>query len=323
MATPTIPNTTQPVWPAGRPGRFADLVSSDAGARAPVALLGLPDDLGVRLNGGRPGAAQGPRAFREALARYGVADPSGWNWPKVFDAGDVTPAPGNDAAALASTHQRVQAAARALCDAGYFPIAIGGGHDLTLAFVRGVLESRVAGGKKDKPAGINFDAHLDVRPEPGSGMAMRALLESGLVRQIQNRGLNRLTASAAHIDWFEKHGGKLMGHEPPSSRSDFSGGDVPSESWRETPTGAFFATFDLDVLDASHAPGVSAMNPSGWSASLLERWALAVASDRDLICADIMELNPAVDEGGRTARLAAHLFLTLLRGLSASGRLRA
>ena len=30
-------------------------------------------------------------------------------------------------------------------------------------------------------------------------------------------------------------------------------------------------------------------------------------------CFDIMELNPAFDPDGRTARLAAHLFLSFLR----------
>jgi arginase family enzyme len=35
-----------------------------------------------------------------------------------------------------------------------------------------------------------------------------------------------------------------------------------------------------------------------------------------LKCFDIMELNPLCDESGRTARLAAHLFLTFLRGYS-------
>ena len=42
---------------------------------APLGLIGLPDDLGVRLNGGRPGAAAGPAALRVALERLGWPDP--------------------------------------------------------------------------------------------------------------------------------------------------------------------------------------------------------------------------------------------------------
>jgi formiminoglutamase len=319
-----FPHTTQAPWPTGRPGRFAELIRTTPDSGTRVALLGLPDDLGVRLNGGRPGAAQGPRAFRDALARYGVAEPAGWQWPGIVDAGDVTPAPGNDTAALHATHRRVSDATRAICDAGLFPIAVGGGHDLTLAFVRGVLEHRSAKAPNDPISGVNFDAHLDVRPEPGSGMAMRALLESGRVRRIQCRGLNRLTASAAHVDWFEKNGGRIFsGATEPANRENTSGGDVAEDPSRETPAGPFFATFDLDVLDAAHSPGVSAMNPCGWTPDLLEAWVRTVGGDRGLLCADFMELNPSVDEGGRTARLAAHLFLVLLRALATRGRFRA
>ena len=90
-----------------------------------VAVLGIPDDEGVRLNNGRLGAKDGPRALREALAKYGVSEPEGFEWPRIFDAGDVQP--GKD---IHETHDRVTAATAAILDHGLFPIAIGGGHDL-------------------------------------------------------------------------------------------------------------------------------------------------------------------------------------------------
>lgn len=89
-----------------------------------MGLIGLADDLGVRLNSGRPGAKGGPSAFRAALARYGSSDAA---WPGVFDAGDVDPAPGDDAAALDRTHARVTEAVAALLDAGLLPVGVGGG----------------------------------------------------------------------------------------------------------------------------------------------------------------------------------------------------
>jgi hypothetical protein len=77
-----FPHTTPGVWPDGiDPGRFAAHVHQALPAACRVAMIGLADDLGVRLNGGRPGAREGPRAFRAALARYGVAHPDGWEWP--------------------------------------------------------------------------------------------------------------------------------------------------------------------------------------------------------------------------------------------------
>src|SRR5687767_8945741 len=67
---PMLPHTTPPSWPADLPPtRFAAQIRTDSAEGCAIALLGLPDDLGVRLNGGRPGAAEGPTAFLAALAR--------------------------------------------------------------------------------------------------------------------------------------------------------------------------------------------------------------------------------------------------------------
>ena len=107
---------TQPaIWPTRRPGRFVDNVRDDAQG-CKVALLGLPDDTGVRLNFGRAGAQDGPTAFRAALSSFGASFDALRQQrleTLVFDAGDVLPAPGDDEAALFETHRRVEAAAHA------------------------------------------------------------------------------------------------------------------------------------------------------------------------------------------------------------------
>lgn len=298
-----FPNTSAAVWPAISQGRFASNIQCDSLAGCRVALLGLPDDLGVKLNNGRPGAAQGPRAFRDALARYGVSDPVGWNWPKVFDAGDVLPSPGTDAAALTETHRRISESSKAIVQAGLFPIAIGGGHDLTFAFVRGVLDGL---GLIGKAAGLYFDAHLDVRETAGSGMPFRKLCEECGVKRLHLHGYSPFVNSREQFAWFQSHGGRL---DPLATDSD-------SIQVDPLPTGDLFVSFDLDVFDGGIAPGVSAQNPMGKNAAELMPHVRAAGASLRVRCFDIMELNPAVDEGGRTARLAAHVFLTFLRGLS-------
>ena len=60
------------------------------------------------------------------------------------------------------------------------------------------------------------------------------------------------------------------------------------------------------------SPGVSALNPAGWTVRDAEAWVRACGADPRVRCFDIMELNPAHDPDGRTARVAAHLFLTFL-----------
>ncbi len=269
-----------------------------------VALIGLADDTGVRLNGGRVGAAGGPAAFRAALGRYGVQEPANWIYPKVFDAGDVIPAAGHSEASVLETHGRVFEAVSALLDLGLFPIGIGGGHDLTLPLVHAVS-------KRHAPmTGVYFDAHLDVRPGVGSGMAFRRLVEDCGVRELNVFGLSKMVNAREHVEWFEKNGGRIhAGHEELQGlESCLDGGGRPRHT--------VFASFDLDVIDAGHAPGVSALNPAGWTAREAERAVFACGAAEAVKCFDIMELNPVHDEQGRTARIAAHLFLTFLRGFA-------
>jgi formimidoylglutamase len=285
-----------------------------------VALLGLPDDEGVRLNSGRPGAKDGPRALRAALAAYGVAAPDGFQWPRVFDAGDVTP--GND---IQETHARVTEATAAILQSGLFPIAVGGGHDLTFPFVRAVAsgfrpmqdthrtESPQDGGVPTKGAahslaGVYFDAHLDVRASVGSGMPFRSLVEHCGVHELHVMGLNAFANTHEHMDWFRTHGGHV--HQV---KTGAAAPGMPVQLPTQHPC---FVSFDMDVLDASVAPGVSAINPCGWSVAQAEPWVMAAGRNERVKCFDIMELNPAYDQEGRTARVAAHLLLTFLRGFA-------
>lgn len=304
-----IPHTTPGTWPSSiNPARFAAHIHAvPVGCR--VAILGMPDDLGVRLNHGRPGAAQGPRAFRDALARYGVADPApaaGFTaYPKVYDAGDIIPAHGSGEDALHETHRRISEAAAEIARLGMIPVGIGGGHDLTYALVRGVISA-----SPGNWSGIYFDAHLDVRDTVGSGMPFRRLVEDCGVRTLHVHGLNPLVNTREHTDWFRSRGGSVRNAAP---RSRMPGDDQHDD---DLPPGHVFASFDLDVIDAAFAPGVSALNPAGWTPAQAAAWVDAVGLSPRVRCFDLMELCPPHDESGRTARLAAHLFLTFLRAVS-------
>lgn len=283
-----IPHTFSPEWPAKIPAdRFAATIRVDSPEDCEIALLGLADDTGVKLNHGRPGAAGGPAAFRAALAKYGANLPE---LPFVFDAGDVRPG-----RTLEETHERVTASTSALLERGLLPVAIGGGHDLTFPFVRAVAT------RFPRPTGLYFDAHLDVRETPGSGMPFRKLVEECGVPALHLHGFRPLVNSREHSDWFTAHGGRTW---PDDAAVTLPGG------------GDLFVSFDLDVLDAAHAPGVSAINPAGWTVREAEAWVAACGAEPRVRCFDLMELNPDFDHSGRTARVAAHLFLTFLQGFA-------
>jgi formimidoylglutamase len=285
-----VPHTTPPRQLSTNAGRFASGIRNGSAEGCSIALLGIPDDTGVRLNHGRPGAAEGPEALRSALAAYGARDPVGPAWPTVYDAGDIVPG-----VTLAETHARVTTAAAALVDAGLFPIAIGGGHDLTFPFVRAVASRFPA-----LRGGVYFDAHLDVRAEDGSGMPFRRLVEHCGITQLHVHGLDVLSNTREHTTWFAAHGGRI----DPFTHED---------AW---PEGELFVSLDLDVIDQAYAPGVSAMNPAGWSPATAEAWVCAAGKCDRVRCFDIMELSPPHDDHGRTARLTARLLLAFLRGFS-------
>jgi len=298
MPNLALPHCQPAKYPAGMPtARFASTIRTESPDGCPIALLGMPDDLGVRLNNGRPGAKDGPKAIREALSRYGVAEQFLCDLPRVFDAGDVVPAEGDDARSLTQTHDRVSAAAENLARAGMLVIGLGGGHDLTYALARGVWRAQ---GQKKMP-GVYFDAHLDVRETPGSGMSFRKLLEEGIASTVRIVGFNPLVNQREHAEWFLARACTIAPHgSDPLGGIDTEGG---------------FVSVDIDAIDMSSAPGVSAPNPSGLPprdvAAALEKF----GQFYNLRCLDIMELSPPHDEGGRTARLAAHLLLSFLRGV--------
>lgn len=317
-----LPHTRPGLWPDTRADRFAAAIRRDTHDGARVALLGLPDELGVRLNAGRPGASQGPTAVRRALASFGTA----WDGAEarpldvgVFDAGDVTPAPGNDANALLETHRRVTDTALGLHQRGLIVLAIGGGHDLTLPTVRAM--SMHAGAPV---GGINADPHLDVRDTIGSGMPYRFLIEEKHLEpeRFVEFGVGRWANAQEHVDYLTSRGSALIGVERALAHP--SALNVAFDRISRGLTEPAFVSIDMDVIDGSHAPGVSAVNPMGLPVDLVARLAWRAGSHPSVRHFDLMELSPAHDDYGggdpqtsvgRTARVAAFLILQFLAGV--------
>ena len=320
-----IPHTRPPTWPgpapAIAPDRFARSIRTDDPAGCRVALLGAPDDLGVRLNHGRPGATDGPAAFRRALAASGAAYDAGRGAAltiEVFDAGDVSPAEGDDAAALDETHARVTEAARALHDLGLVPVVIGGGHDLTFPTVRALAQTSATA-----VGGINVDPHLDVRETVGSGMPYRRLIDGGFLDPARfiELGVGRFSNSRAHVEWLRSQGATIILDEALTGE-----GSTPTDTIDRAsaialpaPNSIGFVSVDLDAIDSSQAPGVSAMNPSGLPVSLICAIARRAGAEDRVRHFDIMELSPPHDDppgAGRTARVAALIFLHFVAGFA-------
>ncbi|MEM9996434.1 MAG: formimidoylglutamase [Bacteroidota bacterium] len=269
-----------------------------------VALIGFPSDEGVRRNGGRPGAAAGPDAIREALYAM-TPDAANHNTftallDRTADLGDV-----RVTGDVETDQQRLGVVLAPLLREGIVPIVLGGGHETTYGHVLGYGEAQT------KPEILNWDAHADVRPYPQgahSGSPFRQALEEGRCMRYRAAGLQPHRAARAHVAFVEGYGGELVWQRELDRQR--------VTEIVEDCGGPTLATFDLDAVDAAHAPGVSALNAGGLSASLWLHAAYETARSPHVTSLDLVELNPNHDVDGRTAQLAALTVWTFLKGLA-------
>ena len=286
-------------------GRQRDLPDARLGGTR-VVLVGFPSDEGVRRNGGRPGAATGPAANREALFAM-TPDASNYDafaalLDRTADLGDV-----RVTGDVEADQQRLGDVLTPILADGIVPIVLGGGHETAYGHVLGYVGAGLT------PEILNFDAHADVRPYPQgahSGSPFRQAIEAGQCARYRVAGLQPHRTARAHAAFVCEPGGLVWQHELDAARVM----GIAAEA--RAPT---LATFDLDAVDAAHAPGVSAPNASGLSASLWLRAAYETARSPHVASFDLVEMNPTYDVDGRTARLAALSVWTFLKGIAERG----
>lgn len=292
--------------------RLGDVVAYDPERfpeEARVVLVGVPQDEGVRRNGGRVGAAGGPEAIRRALYRLATYDaercrsiPRG----ALFDAGDI-----DVGGALEDVHGRLTEVVAAICDAGLVPLVIGGGHDISYPCIAG------ASATHGRLGALNVDAHLDVRPpvpQRNSGTSFRMAIDEELIdpSRLVQLGIQPFANAESHCRWVEEQDGRIMTLE-----------QVRRAGVEESLTlaasiaaghGRFYATLDIDAVRAADAPGVSATMSDGLASADLLRAARMLGEEPRCVALDIAEMNPAYDRDGITAKLAAHAVVRFVVG---------
>ncbi|TQE42631.1 formimidoylglutamase [Corynebacterium phoceense] len=288
--------TPAPAWtgrndgPGPEHARWHSVINTSTAPGA--ALLGFATDEGVRRNGGRVGAADGPDALRAALGSLAVHD----EFPRI-DAGTVV-TEGED---LESAQAEVSDKVEELVRAGHLPIVLGGGHETSFATGRGLARVRPS-------AIINLDAHFDLRiaDQPTSGTPFRQLVDVyGDDFDYSVLGISRPNNTKVLFDTARDLGVKVVLDEDLSSLSAQDAAARAVELVADAES--IHLSIDLDVLPAAVAPGVSA--PAGLGVPLLHIHAIvrALAATGKLALVDVAELNPRFDIDGRTAKAAARL----------------
>ncbi len=274
-----------------------------------VVIAGFPTDVGVRRNGGRPGAAGGSAAIRAALHRLtpdaerrGAFDEL---LARTLDLGDLEV--GDD---LDADQRRLGEALAPHLEAGSFVVLLGGGHET--AYGHFLAQAAAL----DEPVRIlNWDAHADVRETRDglahSGSPFRQALDDpeGRCGRYTVAGLQPHSLARAHLELVTERGAAVFRDDvtPERIRAIYAG---------EPPT---LVTFDLDAVDRSFAPGVSAPATNGLTVPLWLRAAYLAGHTSTVRSADVVELSPPHDRDGQTAALAALTVWWILKGVAERG----
>jgi len=270
-----------------------------------IAILGYVCDEGVRRNRGRIGADKGPDAIRERLAKL----PMHFDGKKVADVGNIVCVDDDLEAcqALFSTH------ISNLIQQKIFPIAIGGGHDMSYGHFMGIWNS-VKFNSKKKIGIINFDAHFDLRPlenRSNSGTPFNQIITElkkinetvdyfavGIQQQSNTKELFEI-AKDEHIFY-------AINYDCESSKAE-----LDALKKRLLPFIAkndyLYVTIDLDGFSSAYAPGVSAPSPLGFTPYFVFKMLSYLFDTKKVISFDIAELNPSLDRDKLTASLAAKI----------------
>ena len=302
--------------PAARPGDRLD-----AGA---WVAAGVPFD-GTASS--RPGAAEGQRAIRAASSIYSSAlvqresaemldmrtgTRFRYRPPRLFDAGNLHVYPTD----TLRTFKAVAAELRELLAPGGRAIVLGGDHSVTFPAFAGYRAALRERGEGRRVGFVNVDHHFDFgewSPLHGAlyhGSNTRRISELADMRpeDVAFVGVGDVTLSKQYERLVE-----AGFHVVPAARIRAEGAEAiaPVVGRLLERCDGVYVSLDIDVLDASVAPGTGNVTIGGLSsAALLD--VVEALQPLPLDVVDVVEVAPRYDPTGRTAQIAARVLFELL-----------
>ena len=276
-----------------------------------VAVVGAPMD---DLVSDRPGARLAPRAIRAASCPPGPHLEAGidaFAALRVLDFGDAPVIPADPA----TSHAAIEETIGQVLAAGVLPVTLGGDHSVSEPAIR-------ACAKAHGPVGVvHFDTHTDTGAEVfgverSHGTFMRRLVEAGHVdgsRYVQI-GLRGFWPGEAEFSWQAEHGiTSLFMHDV----RDLGIREVTARAMATAEGGPVYLTVDVDVLDPAFVPGTGTPEPGGMTATDLLLAVRTVATELELVGADVVEVIPsAVGTDDYSALVADRVIREVLTGIA-------
>lgn len=289
-----------------------------------IRIIGAPSDLGQ----GRRGVDMGPSAIRyaglnEKLTKLGCT---------VQDLGNVeVPTPEqhtvtdqklkylNEVKRVCTSLQTVL---QEVMSAGHIPIILGGDHSISIGSLAGIASDNRSVGV------IWFDAHGDmntVETTPSGnihGMPLAVSLGMGHPDLVQLGGFapkvraeNVVLVGARSIDADEakliRESGIKVYTMADIDRLGIAAVMEEAVHIASTGTSGIHLSLDLDGLDPMFAPGVGTPVNGGVTYREGHLAMEILASSGKVVSVDVVEVNPILDEGNRTAAMAVELVESL------------
>lgn len=290
-----------------------------AGLEGELVLLGFPFDEGVKRNGGRVGAKNGPSSVRKYLKAMGTLSNPEFNTDirnlSISDGGDIS-----NALSFEDAHKELTNTVEKILSRASIPFVIGGGNDQSYPNAKGLLNSEF-----NKNVGVvNIDAHFDVRPLTDgvvhSGTPFYQLLHD---EAFTTRGNGKFVEFASqgsqcsqeHADFIRSKNGKIIWLSDIKSQKKSESMSAIFEKVLNDLGDNVFVSFDLDAVRGSDAPGVSCSSCVGLSPQDALDICFTAGKHQNVRLFDLSEFNPDIEDY-RTGRLVVMMFYYFAMGLS-------
>jgi len=290
-----------------------------------IDIIGVPIDLGAD----RRGVDMGPSAIRYAHLQkelenlgYTVEDKGNVEVP-IAEMCAITDPKLKYIDCIVPMSRRVAGAVAISVQNGHLPVVLGGDHSLSLGSIRGAA--------KHKKIGVLWvDAHADFNTHETTpsgnihGMPLAALCGLGAPELVQLWDetvpvvdpQNVVVIGARDIDEGEKRnlsqaGVMVLSIEQVDRLGLVASMEKAIERISRNVDGIYLS-FDMDVMDPRHAPGVGTPVTGGLTYREAHLICELVAETDKLIGMDVVEVNSILDVQNQTALLAVEFILSAL-----------
>lgn len=266
-----------------------------------IALIGYECDEGVRRNLGRVGAKNGPNSIKKRLAKT----PIHFDNLAIADLGNIICVDKKMESAQISLSLIIEELIRNKI----FPMAIGGGHDISYGHFKGIYNA-IKKNEKNKIGIINFDAHFDLRPSEihnNSGTPFNQILTEYKNVEYFIIGIQKQSNTKELFDIASKNKVDYIFNNECINTDNHVNKIIEKLNTFLYKIDHLYITIDLDGFSSAFAPGVSAPSPFGFTPNFIYKILNFLFKTKKVISLDIAEMNPKYDINYSTEILAAKL----------------